>query len=91
MLVAKTLRIQNVAEGKVSIVGGHSIGHSKQKKNCICTCVLFRTVSEIELFHCTVVSMYVKMHSDEQHAMSSHELQSALMLTVEFSEIYYTG
>jgi hypothetical protein len=24
------------------------------------------------------------MHSDEQHAMSSHELQSALMLMVEF-------
>ena len=29
------------------------------------------------------------MHSDEQHAMSSHELQSALMMTVEFSNIYY--
>jgi hypothetical protein len=58
-------------------VGGPSIGHSKQKKkNCICTCVLFRTVSEIELFHCT----------DEQHAMSSHELQSALMLVIEFSK-----
>jgi hypothetical protein len=26
----------------------------------------------------------------EQHTMSSHELQSALMLTVEFSNIYYT-
>ena len=26
-----------------------------KKKNCICTCVLFRTFSEIELFHCTVV------------------------------------
>jgi hypothetical protein len=23
-------------------------------KSCICTCVLFRTVSELELFHCTV-------------------------------------
>jgi hypothetical protein len=45
----------------------------------IYTCVLFRTVSEIELFHCT----------EEQHAMSSHELQSALMLTVEFSKMYY--
>jgi hypothetical protein len=42
--------------------------------------ILFRTVSEIQLFHCT----------DEQHAMSSHELQSALMLTVEFSKMYYT-
>jgi hypothetical protein len=28
---------------------------------------------------------------DEQHAMSSHELQNALMLTVEFSKMYYTG
>jgi hypothetical protein len=28
--------------------------------------------------------------TEEQHAMSSHELQSALMLTVEFSKIYYT-
>jgi hypothetical protein len=37
----------------VNILGGHSTGHSKKKK-CICTCVLFRTVSKIELFHCTV-------------------------------------
>jgi hypothetical protein len=42
---------QDVPGGEVSILGGHSIGHSKQ---CICTCVLFRTVSEIMLFHCTV-------------------------------------
>jgi hypothetical protein len=28
--------------------------------------------------------------TDEQHAMSSHEFQSALMLTVQFSEMYYT-
>jgi hypothetical protein len=27
--------------GKVSIPGGHSVGHSKQKKKCICACVLF--------------------------------------------------
>jgi hypothetical protein len=55
-------------------------GHSKQNK-CTCTCVLFRTVSDIELFHCT----------DEQQAMSSHELQSALMLTVEYSKMYCNG
>jgi hypothetical protein len=40
---------------------------------------LFRTVSEIELFHCT----------DEQHAVSAHELQNSLMLTVEFAKMYY--
>jgi hypothetical protein len=28
--------------------------------------------------------------TDEQHAMSSHELQSALMWTVEFSKVYCT-
>jgi hypothetical protein len=31
----------------------------------------------------------VKMNSDEQHAMFSHELQSALILKVEFSKMYY--
>jgi hypothetical protein len=49
---------------EVNILGIYTIGHSEQK-NCVCTCVLLRTDSEIELFHCT----------DEQHAMSSHELQ----------------
>jgi hypothetical protein len=68
----------DVQGGKFNILGGHSISHSKHKK-CICTCVLFRTVSEIELFHCTVHC------TDEQYAISSHELQSALMLTMEFS------
>jgi hypothetical protein len=39
----------------VNILGGHIIGHSKQKMY-ICTCVLFRTVSEIEhLSHDTVL------------------------------------
>jgi hypothetical protein len=32
---------------------------------------------------------HIKERQDEQHAMFSHELQSALMLTVEFSKIYY--
>jgi hypothetical protein len=52
-------------------------------KNFVCTCVLFQTVSEIDSYftvHCT----------EEQHVMSSHELHSALMLTVEFSKMYYT-
>ena len=33
--------------------------------------------------------MIVKTHSDEQNAMPSQEMQSALMLKVEFSNIYY--
>jgi hypothetical protein len=76
---------------KVNILGGYSIGHSKQKS--VYTCVLFETVSEIELFHCTVVIARIKERQDavdEQNAMSSHEQQTSLMLTVEFSKIYYT-
>jgi hypothetical protein len=69
--------IEDVRGGKVNILGGHSISHSKQK--CICACVLFRKVFEIELVHCT----------DEQHDMSSHELQSALLLPVKSSKMYY--
>jgi hypothetical protein len=38
------------------------MGHSKQKKkNCKYTCVLCRTVSEIELFHCTVPKLFIRM------------------------------
>jgi hypothetical protein len=33
---------------------------------------------------------YTVYCTDEQHAMSSHELQSTLMLMAEFSKIYYT-
>jgi hypothetical protein len=40
-------------------------------KICISTCVLFQMVSEIELFHCTAVWMYVKLHSEKQHAIYS--------------------
>ena len=43
--------IQDVPERNFNILRGHSIGHSKQK-NCICTGVLLRTVSEIELPGC---------------------------------------
>jgi hypothetical protein len=50
--------IQSVPGGKVSILGRHSIGHSKQK--CIYTCVLFRTVFEIDLFHCTVPKLLIR-------------------------------
>jgi hypothetical protein len=42
--------------------GSHSIGQSNKKKVYICTCVLFWTVSEIELFHCTVAKLLIKRH-----------------------------
>jgi hypothetical protein len=46
--------IQNVPQGKV--IGSVILS----KKKCICTCVLFRTVSEIELFHCTVPKLLIR-------------------------------
>jgi hypothetical protein len=68
--------IQSVPGGMVNILGGHNIGHSKQES--VYVRVPFRTVSRIELFHYTVQC------TDEQHAMPSHVLQSALMLMVEY-------
>jgi hypothetical protein len=38
-------------------------------------------------FRDRAISLYGTLY---KHAMSSHELQSALMLTVEFSKMYYT-
>jgi hypothetical protein len=45
--------IHNVPVGKVNILGGHSISHSKQ--NFVCTYVLLRKVSEIEIIHFIIV------------------------------------
>jgi hypothetical protein len=51
--------IQSVPGGKVNILGGHNTGHSKQNI-CVYTRVLFRTVSETELFHCTVPKLLLR-------------------------------
>jgi hypothetical protein len=45
--------LYRVSQDEGYILGGHNIGHSK--RIYIYTCVLLRTVSEIELFHCTVL------------------------------------
>jgi hypothetical protein len=81
----KKTTLQDVPGGKVSILGGHSIGHSKQES-------VYVHVSYSERFprQSYFTIQYTVHCTDEQHAMSSHELQSALMLTVEFSEMYYT-
>jgi hypothetical protein len=39
-------------------------------------------------FRDRAISLYTVHCTDEQHAMSSHELQRALMLMVEFSKMY---
>jgi uncharacterized membrane protein len=49
------------------MLGGHSVGHSKQnirvhvcKYMCASTCVLFRTVSVIELVDCTIPELLIR-------------------------------
>jgi hypothetical protein len=80
------LAILSIPGGKVNVLGGHSIGHSKQKSAYV-PVFLFWTVSKVELFHCTVCCT----DTDEQHTMSSHELQSVLMLTVDYLKMYYVS
>jgi hypothetical protein len=45
--------IRSVTGGKGQYSGRWQYRSFLAKKNCICTCVLFRTGSEIEPFHCT--------------------------------------
>jgi hypothetical protein len=49
---------QDVPGGTVSILGGHSTSHSKQKS--VYVHVLFRMFSKIELFHCTVPKLLIR-------------------------------
>jgi hypothetical protein len=51
--------VQDTPKGKVSILGDHIIGHVKQKRKCMYACVLFRTISEVELYHCTVPKLLI--------------------------------
>jgi hypothetical protein len=75
--------IQDVPGGKITILGDHSISNSKPKS-------VYVHVSYSERFPRYNFTVQYTVHcTDEQHAMSSHELQSALMLTVEFPKIYY--
>jgi hypothetical protein len=68
------------------MLGSHRIGHSKQK-------IVYVHVFYSERFprYSYFTILYTVQCTDEQHAMSSHELQSTLMLTVEFSKIYYNN
>jgi hypothetical protein len=82
-------RIQSAPAGKVNILKGHSIGHCKQKKKkCICTCVPFRTVSETRVISLHNRTAQYSCCTQTSNTPSSHELQSALMSTVEFSKMY---
>jgi hypothetical protein len=56
------LHIQNVPEGKVSILGGHSIGHSKQKLY-MCMCPIPNS------FQDGVVSLYSSKIVDKEEIL----------------------
>jgi hypothetical protein len=78
-----TGHIQDVPGEKVNILGGHSINRSKQK-----SIYIRMSYSERFLRESYFTVQYTVYCTEEQHAMSSYELQSALMLT-EFSKMYY--
>jgi hypothetical protein len=44
----------------VNFLGGYTVGHSKHTS--VYVCVLFRMVSKIELFHCTVAKLLIKRY-----------------------------
>jgi hypothetical protein len=60
--------IQSVSVGKVNILGGHSIDHSRQKS-------VYVHVSYSERFprYSYFTVQYTVHYTVEQHAMSSHE------------------
>jgi hypothetical protein len=54
-----TYRVSNV-ERSIFLEVIVSVILSKKKKRCKCTCVLFQTVSAIQLFHCTVPRLLIR-------------------------------
>jgi hypothetical protein len=57
--LSKLRPIQGGPGDNVSILGGIVSVILSKKKSVLCTFVLFRTVSEIELFHCTVPKLLI--------------------------------
>jgi hypothetical protein len=76
----RILHIKSIPAGKVSILGGHSAGHSKQKKKYISTCVLFQMVSKIELFHCRVPNFLLRERYYALFLMPVIDVQVAKLL-----------
>jgi hypothetical protein len=64
------LCIQGVPGGKVNILGGRSIGHSKQKLY-MCMCSIPNGFRE-ELFHCTIVIARMKERQDALRRATRH-------------------
>jgi hypothetical protein len=77
--------MQGAPGGKANILGGHSLGHSKEK-------YVYVHLPHSERFPrwSNFTVQYTVHCGEEQHAMSSQELHSALMMTAEFSKMYYT-
>jgi hypothetical protein len=42
--------------------------------NCVCTCVVFRKVSEIEVFHCTIPKLLIRKRSVMTYACLAWEI-----------------
>jgi hypothetical protein len=76
-------RLYRVSQEEWSIFGEVIISAILSKKVCMYTCPIPKG------FRDRGISLYTAQCTDEQHAMSSHELQSALTLTVGFSKMFY--
>jgi hypothetical protein len=74
--------IQSVPGGNASILEVHSIGHSKEEN-------IYIHVAYCERFprYCYSTVQCTLHCTDKQHTMSSHQLQIALRLMVEFSKL----
>jgi hypothetical protein len=59
-------------------VGSRGVGHYRQT-NRVLMCVVYQTVTQIELFYC----------ADQKHALPTHEKQSA-QVTVNLAKMHYT-
>jgi hypothetical protein len=68
---------QSILGEEVNILGGHSISYSKQK------CVYVHVTYSVRFQRFT--TQYTEHCTDEEHAMTSHELERAVILTVDCS------
>jgi hypothetical protein len=83
MALLVDLTVRSVQIGKINILGGHSIGHCMQQFH-VCISPIPNSLRD------RATSLFtLQQQQQQQHCIFWHELQSALMLTVEFSKIRF--
>jgi hypothetical protein len=70
-----------------------NIYRASQEKSSVFWEVIISVIlikKNVYTYMCPIPKGFRDSCTDQQHAMSSHEFQSSLMLTVEFSNMCYT-